>query len=129
MLMRQAEEVLCPQGHSALQRHAEGEGEGDGLLCMSLPQSAFPCSSYLISAPGTDFTTYIFCTITLLFALSKHTQAQEHYLALSIHTSTRSPYFFSLSTPAAQEHFPPGHRHCHNHCTQYNRACIWKHSV
>ena len=32
-----------------------------------------------------------------------HTQAQEHYLALSIHTSTRSLYFFALSTPAAQE--------------------------
>ena len=39
MLIRQAEEVLCPQGFSAIQLHAEGEG-GDGLLCMSLPQSA-----------------------------------------------------------------------------------------
>ena len=42
--------------------------------------------------------------ITLLFRLSKHT-----------HTHT-------LSTPAAQDHFPPGHRHCQNHCTLYNRV-------
>src|SRR4029434_1434562 len=45
------------------------------------------------------------------FQTHTHTQAQEHYLALSIHTSTRKLYFFALSTPAAQEHFPPGHRH------------------
>ena len=37
-------------------------------------------------------------------------QAQEHYI------------FFALSTPAAQDHFPPGHRHCQNHCTLYNRV-------
>src|SRR4029434_3043005 len=54
-----------------------------------------PSPAHLISAPCTDFTTYIFCTITLLFALSKHThkhkitilhypssQAQEHYIFL-----------------------------------------------
>src|SRR4029434_9823112 len=82
---------------------------------MSLPQSALPCSSHLISAPCTDFTTYISCTITLLFALSKHThthkhkitilhypssQAQEHYIfSCTLHTSsTRSLFTF---------HFPP----------------------
>src|SRR4029434_11174309 len=41
------------------------------------------------------------------FQTHTHTQAQEHYLALSIHTSTRTLYFFALSTPAAQDHFPP----------------------
>src|SRR4029434_5141831 len=86
--------------------------------------------AHLISAPCTDFTTYIFCTITLLFALSKHThthkhkitilhypssQAQEHYIFVcTLHTSsTRSLFTF---------HFPPGHRHCQNHCTLYNRV-------
>src|SRR4029434_6091200 len=66
---------------------------------MSLPQTALPCSSHLISAPCTDFTIYIFCTITLLFALSKytHTQAQYHYRALPILTSTRTLYIFLLS--------------------------------
>src|SRR4029434_10290549 len=58
---------------------------------MSLPQSALHCSSHL--SP-----TYIFCTITLLFALSKHThthtQAQAHYLALFILTSTSTLYIF-----------------------------------
>src|SRR4029434_5659559 len=38
-----------------------------------------------------------------------HTQAQEHYL-------------FALSTLAAQEHFPPGHLHCHNQCILYHRV-------
>ena len=125
MLIGQAEEVLCPQGNTALQRHAEGEGEGDGLLCMSLPQSALPCSSHLISAPCTDFTTYIFCTITLLFALSKHTHTHKHKTTILHYPSSQAQehyIFFALSTPAAQDHFPPGHRHCQNHCTLYNRV-------
>ena len=125
---RQAEKVLCPQGNTTLQRHAEGEGEGDGLLCMSLPQSALHCSSHLISAPCTEFTTYIFCTITLLFALSKHThthkhkitilhypssQAQEHYIFFcTLHTSsTRSLFTFHFSLSS-----------CQNHCTLHNRV-------
>ena len=54
-----------------------------------------------------------------LCTFQTHTQAQVHYLALPILTSTRTLYiyFFALSTPAAQDHFPPGHRHCQNHCT------------
>src|SRR4029434_4064678 len=40
-----------------------------------------PSPAHLISVPCTDFTSYIYCTITLLFALSKHTHT---------HTSTRS---------------------------------------
>src|SRR4029434_89778 len=109
MLIGQAEEVLCPQGHTALQRHAEGEGEGDGLLCMSLPQSPLLFSSHYISIPLSIFLLAILahctdCTIyfTLhyphthkhkysIFALS--TQAHEHYLSalfalLSSWTST-----------------------------------------
>src|SRR4029434_4120947 len=98
---------------------------GGGGRWTSLHESTSVCPpllipSHLIPAPCTDFTTYIFCTITLLFALSTHThtQAQDHYIALPILTSTRTLYiFFALSTPAAQDHFPPGHRHCQNHCT------------
>ena len=84
---------------------------GGGGRWSSLHESTSVCPPLLISAPCTDFTTYIFCTITLLFALSKHThtQAQDHYLALPILTSTRTLYIFALSTPAEQDHFPPGH--------------------
>src|SRR4029434_47595 len=95
MLIGQAEEVLCPKGHTALQRHAEGEGEGDGLLCMSLPQSPLLFSSHL-SPMHRLYHLYILhyhfalCT----FQTHRHTQAQEHYLALSIHTSTRTLYIF-----------------------------------
>ena len=85
---------------------------------MSLPKSALRFSSHLISlytnplsipllailAPCTDLTSYI---LHYLFALS--TQAQEHYL-------------FALSTQAAQEHFSPGHLHCHNQCILYHRV-------
>src|SRR4029434_5620793 len=59
-------------------RHAEGEGGGRWT---SPHESTSVCPPLLISAPCTDFTTYIFCTITLLFALSKDTHT---------HTSTRS---------------------------------------
>src|SRR4029434_5127155 len=70
MLIGQAEEVLCPQGNTTLQRHPEGEGEGDGLLYMSLPQSPLLFSSHYIPshcplfllailAHCTDCTIYI----------------------------------------------------------------------
>src|SRR4029434_1917583 len=43
-------------------------------------------SSHLISAPCTDFTTYIFCTITLLFALSiTHTHTSTRSLSCTTH--------------------------------------------
>ena len=43
------------------------------------------------------------------FQTHTHTQAQDHYLALPNLTRTRIIIFFVLSTPAAQDHFPPGH--------------------
>src|SRR4029434_4754355 len=112
MLIGQAEEVLCPQGNTTLQRHAEGEGERDGLLCMSLPQSPLLFSSHLIIFHPTVhlFTGYTSPLHRLYylyhFALSSHTQAQvhfalstqaqEHYLSalfalLSLWTSTLTP--------------------------------------
>src|SRR4029434_4204313 len=88
MLIGQAEEVLCPQGHTALQRHAEGEGEGDGLLCMILAILAHctDCTIYItLHYPHTHKHKYS------IFALS--TQAHGHYLSalfalLSSWTST-----------------------------------------
>ena len=95
---------------------------------MSLPESALPCSSHLISAPCTDFTTYIFCTITLLFSLSKHTHTHKHNITILHYPSSQAQehYIFFLHYPHQQPkitfHFPPGHRHCKNHCTLYNRV-------
>src|SRR4029434_5244036 len=55
-----------------------------------------------------------------------HTQAQDHYLALPTLSSKRTLFiFFALSTPAAQDHFPPGHRHCQNHCTLQSRQTLY----
>src|SRR4029434_8826562 len=77
---------------------------GGGGRWTSLHESTSVCPpllipSHLIPAPCTDFTTYIFCTITLLFALSKHTHT---------HTSTRS---LSCTTHPHKHkmhfHFPP----------------------
>ena len=101
---------------------------GGGGRWTSLHESISVCPpllipSHLIPAPCTDFTTYIFCTITLLFALSKHTHTNTRTLSCTIHPHKHKHIiFFALSTPAAQEHFPPGHRHCHNHCTLYHRV-------
>src|SRR4029434_4837162 len=50
-----------------------------------------------------------FCTITLLFALSKHTHTHTSTRPLSCtthpHYHKNIIYFFALSTPAAQDHF------------------------
>src|SRR4029434_234579 len=58
---------------------------------MSLPQSALPCSSHL----SPMHRLYHLHILHYHFALSKntHTQAQDHYLALPILTSTRTLYF------------------------------------
>src|SRR4029434_7085419 len=99
MLIGQAEKVLCPQGNTTLQRHAEGEGEGDGLLCIwtCLPQSPLLFSALNFSIPLSIFLSfYSFTGYTspshrlyylYHFALSSHTQAQALYLC-TIHTST-----------------------------------------
>src|SRR4029434_8176597 len=105
MLIGQAEEVLCPQGHTALQHHAEGDGEGDGLLCMSLPQSPLLFSSHYIPShyPFTGYTSPLHRLYYLYhFALSSHTQAQVLYLCTILtHTSTST---LSL-------HYPHTHKH------------------
>src|SRR4029434_4567848 len=109
---------------------------GGGGRWTSLHESTSVCPPLLISAPCTDFTPYIYCTLTLHFALSKHTHTSTRLLSCTTHPhkhNNKHYIFFALSTPAAQDHFPPGHRHCQNHCTLYNRvrpfSCIWKHSV
>src|SRR4029434_2288872 len=71
MLIGQAEKVLCPQGHTTLQRHAEGEGEGDGLFCMSLPQ--------LLIFPSHCPSFYLF---TLLLAILAHCTDCSIYITL-----------------------------------------------
>src|SRR4029434_2585572 len=72
------------------------------------------------------FLHYHFALCT--FQTHTHTQAQDHYLALPILTRTRTLYFLfcALDTSSTRSlftsHFPPGHRHCQNHCTLYNRV-------
>ena len=107
MLIGQAEKVLCPQGNTTLQRHTEGEGEGDGLLCMSLPQSpllfsalnfSIPLSIFLSFYSFTGYTSPLHRLYYLYhFALSSHTQAQVLYLC-TIHTSTWTLSLCTLCT-------------------------------
>src|SRR4029434_3889688 len=100
MLIGQAEEVLCPQGHTALQRHAEGEGEGDGLLCMSLPQSPLLFSFHYIPSHCPSF--YLF---TLLLAILAHCTVFTIYITLHYpHTHKHKYSIFALSTQA-HEHY------------------------
>src|SRR4029434_9741309 len=97
MLIGQAEKVLCPQDNTTLQRHAEGEGEGDGLLCMSLSQShllfsalnfSITLSIFLSFYSFTGYTSPLHRLYYLYhFALSSHTQAQV-LNPCTIHTST-----------------------------------------
>src|SRR4029434_8366203 len=78
-------------------------GEGDGLLCMSLPQSALPFSSHLSPMHRLyhlhilHYYHFALCT----FQTHTHTQAQDHYPALPILTSTRTLDFF-LHSPHQQ---------------------------
>ena len=107
MLIGQAEKVLCPQGNTTLQRHAEGEGEGDGLLCMSLPQSpllfsalnfSIPLSIFLSFYSFTGYTSPLHRLYYLYhFALSSHTQAQV-LNPCTIHTSTWTLSLCTLCT-------------------------------
>src|SRR4029434_9635266 len=60
---------------------------------MSLPQSALPCSSHLIPMHRL-YHTYIFCTITLLFALSKHTHTHKHKTTILHYPSSQEHYIF-----------------------------------
>src|SRR4029434_6343105 len=94
-LIRQAEEVLCPQGHSAFQRRAEGEGG----RWTSLHESTSVCPPLLISSQPHAQTlppTYSALSLCSLHFPNTHThtQAQDHYLALPILTSTRTLYIF-----------------------------------
>ena len=49
---------FVPWAIQLLQRHAEGEGEGDGLLCMSLPQSPLLFSALYFSIPLSIFLSF-----------------------------------------------------------------------
>src|SRR4029434_4016087 len=83
-------------------------------LCLSLSRTHTHRHTLSLSLSHTNTHTHT------------HTQAQDHYLALPILTSTRTLYFFFLHYPHQLHkitfHFPPGHRHCQNHCTLYNRV-------
>src|SRR4029434_5397061 len=74
---------------------------GGGGRWTSLHESTSVCPpllipSHLISALCTDFTTYIFCTITLLFALSRHTHTHTHKHKITI---------LHYPSSQAQEHY------------------------
>src|SRR4029434_5773913 len=90
---------------------------------MSLPQSALPFSSHAQTLP----LTYSALSLCSLHFHNTHTHTHTSTRPLSCTTHPHKHkniiyFFFALSTPAAQDHFPPGHRHCQNHCTLYNRV-------
>src|SRR4029434_1126762 len=91
MLFRQAEEVLFPQGHPAFQCHTEGEGEGDGLLCMSLPQSALPFSSSQPHAQTLPLTYSALLSLSIFITphTATHTQTNTHK-PTNTHTQTHT---------------------------------------
>ena len=79
----------------AIQLHngtQKGEGEGDGLLCMSLPQSALPFSSHLIIFhptvhPFTGYTSPLH-RLYYLYLFAHTTSTRTVSLCSMLHTST-----------------------------------------
>src|SRR4029434_6914508 len=116
---------LSPGPSSFLMPHRR---EGGGRWT-SLHESTSVCPPLLISSqphPQTLPLTYSALSLCSLHFPNTHTQAQDYYLALPILTSTTTNIIFFLHYPHQQHkitfHFPPGHRHCQNHCTLYNRV-------
>src|SRR4029434_7202533 len=81
---------------------------GGGGRWTSLHESTSVCPPLLISSQPHAQTlplTYSALSLCSLHFPNTHTQAQDHYFALPILTSTRTFHFFALSIPAAQDHF------------------------
>src|SRR4029434_7089097 len=110
---------------------------GEGGRWTSLHESTSVCPPLLISSQPHAQTLPLTYSALSLFSLHfphTHTHTSTRSLSCTTHPHKHKNiiFFLALSTPAAQDHFPPGHRHCQTHCTLYNRVRpfpIWKHSL
>ena len=97
------------------------------VIPLSLTQPSTSCvihGNLLISSQPHAQTlplTYSALSLCSLHFPNTHTHTSTRILSCTTHPHKhKNITFFALSTPAAQDHFPPGHRHCQNHCTLYN---------